>query len=627
MLSCEALMRLALLALCVSAETLRSSATSTDLRAATLHPLHQVAFKLDSVQDAKVEEGSVETDDEEGKDDTKVEEGRVETDDEEDNDNSNDEGVTADTKADDPKEEVQEVQDVRKRLWNDMKEVQEHKKKASKDLSRFQDDLSFTAKLAEEQKVVASETHSKGLARVLREMREEIRRYATPAYTEHLQKKVADLDQKEKELEKKLKAPQEGEDSTGETSKDKSSDDAEELQKLQKEVTQGKEEVGHVFALAFVGTIIMLSMVFAMANSTGKDGNIRNYAWFLIDQVTAIFLAVMYFQAFDDLLDFLDFGGHYKLLTSVAHAMVILCFALLLAYLLREQEVGLAILCGAGAHVVSFSSVHAATSAQHHWLTLDYRWVTCLIGMAVLALALAVIGYCIWKGKQAVGVSKDDDFMDKTDDLENDFGAMAFSVVWTMFVRFLLTGHHPVDDDTEFDHTTTNRNMMLGYAFFALFAGAVIVKYLSSIQSVTKSYGVKRLTGFGCTVAAMNVAWAFFYWAEWTLFETVFEGQPVFGRIAFALLSTCVGGLGIIGLSSIRNLPKSVSKVSLTTLALVVAWSWELTFDAAIDSMCEGESHPAVWKIGIAVLMFVVVIPVYAIYMKPISSPCVEAIG
>ena len=142
---------------------------------------------------------------------------------------------------------------------------------------------------------------------------------------------------------------------------------------------------------------------------------------------------------------------------------------LIIAYKFRSDGVTLAILCGAGAHFVSFASIDAAADTQNKvWVNYSYASTMMIFGCAVLGLFLFIMGYLIYTAKKRANVLDADDFMDKTDDLENDFGSMAFSVVFTMFVRYLLTGHHPVDDDTDFDHTAEQRMYMLIYACFAL---------------------------------------------------------------------------------------------------------------------------------------------------------------
>merc|ERR1719277_671932 len=136
----------------------------------------------------------------------------------------------------------------------------------------------------------------------------------------------------------------------------------------------------------------------------------------------------------------------------------------------------------------------------------------------------------------------------------------------------------------------------------------------------------------------MNVAWAVLYWAEWSFFETFYPGEVIKGRVMFAILSTFAGGLGLIGLSklpdalgtasnSTKGGVKSEKKVALTALSLVVAWSWELCFDAAVEDMAQGVAHPAGWKIAATIVLFSIVLPVYAYSLKPISEKAAKAIG
>merc|ERR1719487_1849992 len=118
-----------------------------------------------------------------------------------------------------------------------------------------------------------------------------------------------------------------------------------------------------------------------------------------------------------------------------------------------------------------------------------------LFGLAVLGLGLFIIGYLVYTAEKRGNMLDNDDFMDKTDDLENDFGSMAFSVVFTMFVRYLLTGHHPVDDDTDFDHTKQQRMNMLIYACVALIAAAFLTPFFAkkaAEAAEANSYAKKR---------------------------------------------------------------------------------------------------------------------------------------
>jgi len=246
---------------------------------------------------------------------------------------------------------------------------------------------------------------------------------------------------------------------------------------------------------------------------------------------------------------------------------------------------------------------------------------------------LLIIGYLVYSAKKKAQVLENDSFMDKTDDLENDFGAMAFSVVFTMFMRFIITGHHPVDDESEFDHTREQRVCMFIYAMVCLLVAAFAVNFLSkkAAEEAQKpdegSYLKKRMYAFFSTVASMNVAWAFLYWGEWEFFESLYPGEAVKGRVMFAIVSTVFGGLALICLTKLprrqtnavakTNVGKGAELVAVTAISLVVAWSWELCFDAAVEDMTEGVSHPVGWKIATCLTLFAIIVPVYALYVKP----------
>lgn len=266
---------------------------------------------------------------------------------------------------------------------------------------------------------------------------------------------------------------------------------------------------------------------------------------------------------------------------------------------------------------------------QVYIVSSSYNLVMCIFGMIVVALGLLGILYISWRAKKSAELLADDDFMDKTDDLENDCCAMTFSVVFTMFIRFVLTGHHPSSADTEFDHSANQRMLMLIYAFVALAFAGFCVQWCARKSSESDSYAAKRVYDFVSTVASMNVAWAFLYWGEWQFYEELFKHDAVRGRVAFAIVATVVAGLALLCLA---KLPTSSGLTfqkqrlaALTALSLLCAWSWEHCMDAAIEDMVKGKSHPVTLKVLTTLAMFAIVLPVYIWFLRPASSVAVQA--
>lgn len=503
-------------------------------------------------------------------------------------------------------------------------------------LEAFTDEESFDAKVDSEVRAMSNETQSPALSGFLGELRQEMRAYARPDYPGFLEARAEKAEKKVNELEAEL-ATMQGKskasverDSKRRKTEAKGGDDEDDDDESSSD-SEVRRKAGETWALSFFANIAMLAGIFGLASS--KDGMIKNYTWYVIDQVVAIFLAVMYFQAFGSILSYVDASFTSVVVSSIVHALVLLALTLGLAYILRSHDLGLAVLCGAGAHVVSFCSMHAAANLQNHWVGLSYSWGMCIFGLVVLGIGLASVGYLTYTAKRKAQSVDNNSFMDKTDDLENDVAALSFSVAFTMFVRFVLTGHHPKGSDAEFNHTAGQRLSLFVYACVCLIVAFYSVKYCSKKAAESESYGVKRLMTFLNTVATMNVAWAFLYWGEWEFFENLYEDEEIKGRVMFAIISTIACGLLLVGLSKIPSTEgrvnitgKNDKMVALTALALVCAWSWELCFDAALEDMTEGVGHPVGWKVVTTLIMCGVIVPVYVMYMRPVTTPASEAI-
>jgi len=503
---------------------------------------------------------------------------------------------------------------------------------AQSTLQDFKDDGAFDKKVAIEVGVIANETQSPGLSSFLGALRTEMRAYSKPSYSVYLENKVAFAEGRVAKLEAELKNHKKVEpdgsnvDEAGgkkkKTSVKPGKEDTKEAKAEAVSAATISQKASETWAISFFANVALMSVVFAMASASNTG--VKQGTWFLIDQVVAIFLAVLYFQAFSSLMDFADFAPHNHVLVSIIHAVAMLVMVLVVARFVRNQGIVLAVLCGVGAHICCFSSIHAAASVQNMWLGWSYTWVMCIFGLSVLGLGLAIIGYLVYSAKKQANLIDQDDFMDKTDDLENDFGAMAFSVVFTMFVRFVLTGHHPVDDDTEFDHSAQDRSRMFIYACLCLVVAGFVVSLCSKkAEEYKDNYAVKRIMTFFTTVAAMNVAWALLYWGEWEFFEALYpgKGEEIKGRAMFAIVTTCLGCLAMVGLSKVpssatKGNTASTMKVSLTAISLLIAWSWELCFDTAMEQM-SGGAHPAGLKIASTLALFTIVVPVYYYHIKP----------
>jgi len=404
----------------------------------------------------------------------------------------------------------------------------------------------------------------------------------------------------------------------------------------------GEEEetdhAGHIFAVGMMSTIVILASVFGLASSESKQ--VSGLTWQAIDNVVAIFIAVMYYQAFDELMDFGGIMGHHAVAAAVLHAVVLLALAIYIALLLsaRSGKVQLAIFCGCVAHYVSFASMHGSKTIQEEYFSTKKGiaprpWLL-LCGLLVLLLCLAALAAVIYQIKKRRGLLEKEEWNEKVTDVENDFSAMGFAVAWSLYVRYLICGsYHKLEGEGSGVTTAFERNLMLAYGVAMLLITAFAVKSMNAVKAREgTSYTTTRVIMFFTSFFTMSVAWALILWGEWQFIQKMYAGSPITGRLFFAMICSLIAGVGIIALAYL--LPESSNdsvqhsrKVALVAMSLVVGWSWELCFDAAIESLAEGSVHPAIYKVSLALGLGAVIIPVYMWFLKPYAIEKSEAAG
>jgi hypothetical protein len=393
-----------------------------------------------------------------------------------------------------------------------------------------------------------------------------------------------------------------------------------------------QKTAGFLFAAGLLSNVVLLAIVFALLATSNRAINV--HTWVAIDNIVAIFLAVMYFQAFNDLLkgSFLHVANA-KVLCTILHTVALLLVTLVISWLARGQPIFLAVFTGVAAHYVAFVSVHMA-----HTLYVEYTTGSVFMKVAMLFLLIllfTLIGFLVYKWKKTLKI-ENEVWNEKATDLENDCMAMACAVAWTLLVGTLLTGKDAVmklDTDEQVEHSSRQRTILLIYGFSLLPIGASLLVFADEPRE--SSHVWKRLLMFFRSFISMACAWALLLWGQWTFYEQHSKDNPILGRTIFAIIASVAVAAGIVVSATLthrsdeggsgQHAVKRGSKVVLISLALVVAWSWEQTIDAAIEATAVVESSDEVhhWNLGkskfiIAFCMSAILIPIYAIYLKPI---------
>lgn len=398
---------------------------------------------------------------------------------------------------------------------------------------------------------------------------------------------------------------------------------------------------GYLFTIGMFAVIVILAVTFGMAATANET--IRINTWSAIDNVTAIFIAVLFFQLYCGVIGvpgatgadeaLLELPGRYAVAAAVLHACLLLCVAFWISWRMRRSRENLAIFCGILAHYVSFASMHSFTFFIRTYFSATL--VSLFVGISIACLFVALLLVAVELGRRAAGM-EDDEWQEKADDLCNDFGAMAIACAWTLLVRAAIAGeyHHlSHEEGEEAEHTAWERAQMLVYAALLTPVAALSVYKMSEckhdlMQRGQLSYWMSRVVMFASSFLCMSVAWAWIFWGEWSFDARngVHSAPPIQSKFYFAVIATavCASSLIVFGAVTTRR-PTSVIHrafrhqrfVALAALSLVVGWSWEECFDVAIETMTEDSQHPLAVKFGLTVALASVIVPVYAIYLKP----------
>jgi hypothetical protein len=396
-----------------------------------------------------------------------------------------------------------------------------------------------------------------------------------------------------------------------------------------------QEHGGHVFAIGMVANIVLISLVFGMTSSTMCNGLVSDYAWACVDNVILIFLAVLWFQAFDDIVSTAGVSPHGSVVGSFVHSIVLLLIGVIAAWFFRSHPILLATWCGACAHFVSFASVHSASTFQEEFFASSS--VLLFVGLLVSFVVFGLISAAVIGFKRTMRMDQDEAFMEGSDDVETDFSAMALSVFFVQAVRAWINGsHHSFHGEILPEHSAFQRMCMLVFSLVMIPIGATLAVLISKLQpeagsSSLASYILRRFFGFCNAFVSMSVAWGLIFWGQWQFEEAWFRGDGFVGSVIFAVAASCFSMAGIIclayiGQGSRADLAKNEARLGLRSLSLLVAFAWEKSLDGAVEALAESSEHQMSMKIQLSVGLSVVVLPIYVIFFKPIAKASEERI-
>jgi len=406
------------------------------------------------------------------------------------------------------------------------------------------------------------------------------------------------------------------------------------------------EKSSHGVAVLLLASVILLPSIFMLV--TSEDRLIRLNTLNLIDFFISIFLAVMWFQAFDEFLKIDNFSSTHRFIGAIIHVVILMVVVQVLAYFLREKKISLLVFTTIGAHYLSFAAIHSSEHAQEHYFAGGIA-MAFAFGPVVLCILLALMAL-MYLMRLALKWSDNEKLEEAVEDMEIDVCALTLAFIITQAVRFTLVGKYPGPAGEAHEtnhghgegghelflqrlqhdhvtHTATQRGIMIIYTLVCLTLAAII-PWGAIKHAVHGNKHLVRAVMITHHTMVMLGAWGFMLWGEWEFFETIFVGDhhEIFGRIAFALLCTIIAVAVVLLMALIGEglCPYHVSSVFALALGLSCAWSWEHAFDVSLDAVAEAyhivpghDNDAKVMKGCCALIAPCFMIPPYIKYIKP----------
>lgn len=406
-------------------------------------------------------------------------------------------------------------------------------------------------------------------------------------------------------------------------------------------------------AVGLLSSVVIVPLVVYMSMSKAAHGAVSDLTFRMIDLSISIFLAVLWFSASADILasdKIYELFPHAEEVFAVSQVIILYAVAMVVAYLWRDNKYYLLTFSGCAAHYIAFAGIRAVGETQHAAGTMvdkDNRvyvsFMYCMAVFLVFAL-ISLIAFMAWRRHV-----KNDEMQLAVEELENDIVGLVLSYAIIQALRHALTGRYPpqahlfLQDEiarSDLDlfgsrphhhpktHTMQERMFMLLWSFVFLLISLVSLNKLEELKErceVGSGYFMHKVLHVTQVVLVMCVAWGFLLWGEWEFYEVMFHGDPMFGKMVFALMSTLIV-LGIVyGLAlatdSRFSHAKGYANLCVMAASLVAAWSWEHCFHTAINVVSEEYQvgyGGLVPKIIIAFVIPMVILPGYVIFLKPI---------
>lgn len=403
--------------------------------------------------------------------------------------------------------------------------------------------------------------------------------------------------------------------------------------------------VGKSVTMVMLSTIILGAFLTFLTNN--RQPVIKAKSWKLLEKIVIVFVVVLWAEVLDDIFVWWGITIHHETLISAFHAVIV--FALLVFFAVKaarrnDEGRALEVISAVGVHYYAFMALHGAEHLQETFFA-KHIWL-CFLGIPIVFLIFAGFSYLsTWMIMRRLPDEDTDHFVDKIEELEDDAHGMVLAFLVTMLVRFAISGTFDIHGDVEtIEHTSEARLAMLAYACLMVAVAIVFLPRLHHVglvlQGFAGGYLAQRamliMNPFLCT----SVSWSFILWADWEFYEHLFHGDPLLGRIVWAMVCSIGALVAVVVFAVYRQRQRAADsgfekeddtvnlawrwhdleerKNALNAVAVLIAFSWAEVLITAVDGSMAGSRRA--WCFGVLALISVPVTATgYFLYDRYIS--------
>ncbi|CAE7602075.1 unnamed protein product [Symbiodinium pilosum] len=400
-------------------------------------------------------------------------------------------------------------------------------------------------------------------------------------------------------------------------------------------------------------------LMFYLVNWPDRD--IQRYSWQVISQTISIFCAVLLFQGCNGLVEehfikgstppmevAVDMGQMLFWLTCMQIVLAITSGALSEFFgaenNMEKVELNVKSWSVLFSHVAGFATINAWGSIQQEYLN----------GSALQALLIVPVGYfgllIIYHFFDVVReqISHMDDgekdeyemkWDEETEEAENDVAGLSLSFLTVQALRYGISGILPNQEGIEswsdaISHSSRQCHILMGcgVVFFMLSLSVVNAERLLEETSQRMERVIEILNNY----FTFGLSWCLFYGVRWGISATQFTDENALLMVSIALFLSVVSFLMIFVLDKVEDnhlfgedseIAEGATEKMISGLGILIGFSWEQSFDTAVDVVAIGLKHdcpPLISKMVMSVILVLIVFPAWRVYILPMERELCE---